>query len=89
MFKYLALALVLATANAAHINSQKDDGPTCKEIAMKIKEKCDTNDNDKISWKEARACGAPKKFKEDFLRVAGKDKQVDFKEFMGECVKHN
>ena len=86
MFKYLALALVLATTQAAFVS--QEDGPSCDDVARQIKEHCDKNDNDKISWKEAKACGAPKEFKKEFLRVAGEDKQVDYKEFMKECRKH-
>ena len=81
MFKYLILAL--ATASAAF-----QEGPSCHDVAMQIGEKCDKNGNEKISWKEAKACGAPREMKAEFDRVAGKDGEVDYDEFMAECQKH-
>ena len=88
MFKTLALALIVATASAA---KARQDGPpadmSCHDVAMAIGEKCDANGNEKISWKEAKACGAPREFKPEFDRVAGADGQVDYDEFMAECNK--
>ena len=83
MFKYLALALVIATTEAAF--TSQEDGQSCHDVAVMIGEKCDKNGNEKISWKEAKACGIPKEFKKEFMRVAGKDKEVSYDEFMAEC----
>ena len=83
MFKTLLLAL--ATVQAVKL--QQEDGPSCHDVAMAIGEKCDANGNEKISWKEAKACGAPREFKPEFDRVAGADGQVDYDEFMAECNK--
>ena len=49
---------------------------------------CDGDDDGKITWGEAKACGAPKSFKPAFLHVAGKDKAVDHGEFMAACKAH-
>jgi len=51
--------------------------PTIDDHINRIFNKCDGNDDNKITWKEARACGAPKKFKAEFLKAAGTDKAVD------------
>ena len=49
---------------------------------------CDKDHGGTISWKEARACGAPKQFKPQFDEAAGKDGEVDRDEFIAECKKH-
>jgi hypothetical protein len=38
-----------------------------------------------ISWREAKRCGAPKKWRKRFLRIAGADKKIDGKEFLSAC----
>ena len=83
MFKFLVLAL--ASASAVKL---EQEGPSCHDIAMQIGEKCDVNNNEKISWKEAKKCGMPREMKPEFDRVAGADGQVDYDEFMAECQKH-
>ena len=80
MFKYIALALVIATASV-----EAKGEPSCNDIRKMVFEKCDANDDKKITWKEAKKCGAPRKFKPEFMDVAGKDRAVDGKEFMGKC----
>ena len=84
MFKYLILAVAAVSAT----QTQTEEGPSCHDVAMQIGEKCDKNGNEKISWKEAKACGAPREMKAEFDRVAGKDGEVDYDEFMAECQKH-
>ena len=54
-----------------------------------IYKKCNQGaDDGKISWREARDCGAPRKYKDDFHAVAGDDKKIDNAEFMAECKEH-
>jgi len=63
--------------------------PKCQDIGEMIYEKCNKGKNDgKISLKEAQDCGLPKEDEGDFLRVAGKDGNVDEDEFLAECRKH-
>ena len=47
---------------------------TCADVGQKILDHCDKNDDHKISWKEAKKCGAPKKWKKKFMKIAGADK---------------
>ena len=58
---------------------------TCADVGQKILDHCDKNDDHKISWKEAKKCGAPKKWKKKFMKIAGADKQIDQGEFLGAC----
>ncbi len=54
-----------------------------------IYNKCNQGaDDGAISWKEAKDCGAPKSFKDEFHEVAGEDKKVDLDEFLAECEAH-
>merc|ERR1712166_805704 len=91
--KFSLIALVGATA-AIKIRSSKSDGPSsggppsCEDIGEHILKKCDSSENRKISWKEAVVCGAPKDFKGEFLKVAGKDAEVDMGEFVKVCEAH-
>ena len=87
MFKYLILAVAAVSATKTKNHTEQEDGPSCHDVAMMIGEKCDKNDNEKISWKEAKACGMPREMKPEFDRVAGADGQVDYDEFMAECQK--
>ena len=88
MFKFI----VLLVASAAAIKIQQPGGgggPSCDEIAQMIYKACNQGEDDgAISWKEAKACGAPKSIKDEFHEVAGDDKKVDYKEFMAECQAH-
>merc|ERR1712166_313626 len=91
--KFSLIALVGATA-AIKIRSSKSDGPSsggppsCEDIGEHILKQCDSSENRKISWKEAVVCGAPKDFKGEFLKVAGKDAEVDMSEFVKVCEAH-
>jgi len=53
-----------------------------------IVENCDKDESSSISWKEARACGAPKEWKAKFLKVAGTDGLVDEEEFLEAAKDH-
>ena len=90
MFKFIVL--LVASAAAVKIEQKQPgggEGPSCHDIAGMIYEKCNQGEDDgAISWKEAKACGAPKSFKDEFHEVAGEDKKVDYKEFMAECQAH-
>ena len=46
---------------------------------------CDKNGDEGISWKEAKDCGCPEEYKDDFHKAAGSDGIVDEAEFMTEC----
>merc|ERR1712166_340949 len=91
--KFSLIVLVGATA-AIKIRSSKSDGPSsggppsCEDIGKHILKQCDSSENSKISWKEAVVCGAPKDFKGEFLKVAGKDAEVDMGEFVKVCEAH-
>ena len=65
-----------------------EEGDKCEDIGEQILHHCDKDHSDTISWAEARACGAPKHWKKEFDRVAGKDGEVDGEEFLEECRKH-
>merc|ERR1712167_16371 len=67
---------------------EEEEGDHCDAIWDKITEHCDKDHSDTITWKEAAACGAPKKWKGHFLKVAGKDGQVDEGEFLDACHAH-
>jgi hypothetical protein len=64
------------------------EGGHCKRMAAAIWKHCDANGDKTISWKEASACGAPPQWKPKFDAVAGKDGEVDHKEFMAACKAH-
>jgi hypothetical protein len=64
------------------------EGGHCKRMAAAIWKHCDKDGDKHISWGEAKACGAPPAWKPKFLEVAGKDKEVDHKEFMDACKAH-
>ena len=83
MFKFLAL---IAVASAAKLASK--EGPSCHDVAMRIREQCDQDHNDQISWREAQDCGAPREWRSEFQRVAGSDGLVNYDEFMAECQAH-
>jgi hypothetical protein len=57
----------------------------CEDVGEQILKQCDKNGDDMISWGEARKCGAPKKYRGEFLKIAGADKKVDGKEFLSAC----
>ena len=57
----------------------------CEDVGEQILKHCDKDGNDQISWKEAKRCGAPKQWKNKFLKIAGADKEIDGKEFLGAC----
>ena len=72
-----------------HINGLAEEtAPSCEDIGEQILKHCDRDHSRTISWAEARACGAPKGWKKEFDRVAGKDGEVDGEEFLEECRKH-
>ena len=86
MFKFV---LLVATAAAVKVHSKQEERPSCTDIATMIYKKCNQGaDDGAISWKEARDCGAPKEFKDEFHEVAGEDKKVDLDEFLAECEAH-
>jgi hypothetical protein len=64
------------------------EGGHCKRMAAAIWKHCDADGDKTISWAEASACGAPPQWKPKFMAVAGKDKEVDHKEFMAACKAH-
>ena len=68
--------------------AQEEKQGHCGNMADAIYEHCDQNGDHGISWKEAKDCGAPKKWKGAFLHVAGKDGIVDKKEFVAACKAH-
>ena len=80
----MKFTLLIATAAALQIRqsgsdsdsgsgSSGDQGPSCKDMADGIFSHCDKNKDDELSWKEAKACGAPDDFKPVFHQFAGKD----------------
>lgn len=89
MFKLIVL--LVASTSAVKIQQKQPGGgmdgpPSCGEIAKMIYEKCNQGEDDrKISWKEAKGCGAPEEAKKDFMNAAGEDRQVDLPEFMAMC----
>ena len=84
----MKFSLLIASAAAIRISSTEAENMDCGDIADKIYEHCDKNGDHGISWKEARGCGAPKKWKPAFLHVAGADGIVDRKEFVDACEAH-
>ena len=60
----MKFTLLIATAAALQISkSGSGDGPDCGDIADQVFDHCDKNGDDNLSWKEAKACGAPDDFK--------------------------
>jgi len=89
--KFSLIALV-ATAQAIKIRQGPPQGgppqgppqggppqgmPSLEDMVDGLFKQCDANDDKKISWKEATACGAPAAFKPEFEAAAGDDGEVD------------
>jgi len=75
-------------AHGGLAETEEEGKPSCGQMWTMIRTHCDSDDDKTISWKEARACGAPKDAKAGFLHFAGKDGKVDKGEFMDICHKH-
>ena len=94
----MKFALLVATAAALRISKSGSDsksgsgsggdGPDCGDMADMVFKHCDASGDGKISWKEAKGCGAPDEFHDDFKDAAGSDDEVDRDEFIGACKEH-